>query len=62
MIVGDFELFTDTLVDKNKTATIRKKHECFELEEDDIYHLEFVNSRSQTAIKNDLNIVPDRGV
>jgi hypothetical protein len=42
VIVGDFELFTETTIDNAKTATIRKKHECFCLDEEDIYHLEFV--------------------
>jgi hypothetical protein len=43
MIVGDFELFTwlecPTQI---KRAKILMKHECFELVEEDIYHLEFI--------------------
>ncbi len=42
MIVGDFELFTNVTHNLEKTATIKKKHECFDLNEEDIYHLEFV--------------------
>lgn len=40
MIVGDFEFYVSD--GKPKTATIRKKHECFELNEDDIYRLGFI--------------------
>ncbi len=48
MIVGDFEYFVKTTPNNLKekfdkvTATVRKKHKCFDLNEDDIYHLGFV--------------------
>jgi hypothetical protein len=51
MIVGDFELFTDN-IDNVKTATVRKCHECFALNVEDIYHLEFVIKE----IKRQLNL------
>jgi hypothetical protein len=42
LIIGDFELHTEITIDQEKTAVVRKVHEAFYLNEDEIYHLEFV--------------------
>lgn len=61
MIVGDFEFHVSdgwkaaTMTpdeDRPRTVTIRKKHECFDLEVEDIYHLEFIIQE----IKRNLNL------
>lgn len=42
MIIGEFELHTEITVDQEKAAVVRKVHEAFYLDEDEIYQLEFV--------------------